>query len=74
MLDWIWKTPAPPTEPKPKHIPIEIRLHTEFNGDLISCAKWFAKNYKENLWSDLIMMQVLLIEEMRKQLESYPKK
>lgn len=74
MFEWIWKKPAAPPPEKPKHIPIEIRLHTDFKGDLIACAKAFIANYRNEQFSDLIMLQVLLMEEMSKRLESYPKK
>lgn len=73
MFEWIWKKPTPP-EPRPPHVPIEIRLHTEFKGNLIACAKAFVTNYRNEQFSDLIMLQVLLMEEMSKRLESYPKK
>lgn len=67
MFDWFKKKELPS---QPPHVPIELILYRDFNGDVVACAKWYVKNYKESQWSDLIMMQVLLIERMTKLDES----
>jgi hypothetical protein len=49
--------------------PIEILLVKEFHGDVVECGKWFVRNYRNCTISDMMMIQILLIEEMTKVLD-----